>query len=276
MSLRANEPPRRMGWLPRGWKRIAVAIAGCCLAFGQTVWKFEVASVKPAAGGRGGPSSAIDPGLISFRNTNLRNLLMRAYGLRNYQIQGPGWIDSERYDVAAKVPKGAPPEQAPAMLRDLLVERFQMVTRRETREENVYVLTVGKGGPKLTKSETEMRPGPDSAPNLLANQIELNAGRLSVPGVTMAHFANTLAGLVGHPVLDETGIEGVFDIQLNVQMSEISSMRGAGATDAPSQASEPTNTLAAALKELGLNWGTRKAPVEHLVVESAVKVPVGN
>ena len=139
----------------------------------------------------------------------------------------------------------------------------------------MFVLTVGTNGPKLTKSQTEMRPGPDSAPNLLANEIDFNAGRLSVPGVTVAHFANTLAGLVGHPVVDETGIEGVFDISLNVQMSEFSAMRAGAAADGM-QASEPTNTLAAAIQELGLNWGTKKAPVEHLVVESAMKVPVGN
>ncbi|MGA2195866.1 MAG: TIGR03435 family protein [Bryobacteraceae bacterium] len=262
-------------WLPVGWNWIAVAIAGCCLAFSQTAWKFEVASVKPAGGGPSGPSTAIDPGMVSFRNTNLRNLLMRAYVLRNYQIQGPGWIDTERYDLDAKVPEGAPLDQVPAMLRDLLTARFQLVTRRETKEENVYVLTVGRNGPKLAKSQTVMRPGPDSAPNLMANQIELNAGRLSVPGVTMAHFANTLAGLVGHPVLDETGIEGVFDVNLNVQMSEIAAIRAGPAADAM-QASEPTNTLAAAIKELGLNWGTRKAPIERLVVESAVRVPLGN
>src|ERR1017187_2269905 len=261
--------------MPAGGKRMAVAMAGCCLAFGQMAWKFEVASVKPAGGDARGPSSTIDPGLVSFRNTNLKNLLMRAYVLRNYQIQGPGWIDAERYDVVAKVPEGAPLDQVPAMLRDLLAARFQLVTRRETKQEDVFVLTVGTNGPKLTKSQTEMRPGPDSAPNLLANEIEFNPGRLSVPGVTMAHFANTLAGLVGHPVGDETGIEGVFDISLNVQMSEFSAMRAGAAADGM-QASEPTNTLAAAIQELGLNWGTKKAPVEHLVVESAMKVPVGN
>ena len=261
--------------MPAGGKRMAVAMAGCCLAFGQTAWKFEVASVKPAPVGQRGPSSTIDPGMVSFRNTNLKNLLMRAYVLRNYQIQGPGWIDTERYDVVAKVPEGAPTDQAPAMLRDLLTARFQLVTRRETKEEDVFVLSVGKNGPKLTKSQTEMRPGPDSAPNLLANQIEFNAGRLSVPGVSMAHFANTLAGLVGRPVLDETGIQGVFDISLNVQMSEVSAMRAGAAADGM-QASEPTNTLAAAIKEIGLNWGTRKAPIEHLVVVSGLKAPVGN
>lgn len=64
----------------------------------------------------------------------------------------------------AKVPEGAPLGQVPTMLRDLLAERFQLVTRIETREENVYVLTVAKNGPRLIKSELGVMPWPDSAP----------------------------------------------------------------------------------------------------------------
>ena len=262
-------------WLPASRNRIAVAIAGCCLAFGQTAWKFEVASVKPAAGGPRGPSATLDPGMVSFRNTNLKNLLMRAYGLRNYQIQGPGWIETERYDVVAKVPDGAPPDQVPAMLRNLLAVRFQLLARRETREESVFVLSVGKNVPKLTNTTMDITSGLGLASNLPANDLAYDAGRLQMRGVTVAMFANTLATLLGSPVLDETGIEGVFDISLNVQMGQISAIRMGAAAD-NTEASEPTNTLAAAIKELGLNWGTRKAPVEHLVVESAVKVPVEN
>ena len=261
-------------WLRAGWTCIAVVIAAGCLAFGQTAWKFEVASVKPAVGTRG-PSATIDPGLVSFRNTNLKNLLMRAYGLRNYQIEGPGWIDTERYDVVAKVPAGAPPDQVPAMLRNLLAVRFQLLARRETRQESVFVLSVGKNGPKLMKTTMDITSGLGLAPNLPANELEYNAGRLQMTAVTVAMFANTLATLLGYPVLDETGIDGVFDIGLNVQMSQISAIRMGAAAD-NTQAGEPTNTLAAAIKELGLNWGTRKAPVEHLIVESAVKAPVGN
>jgi uncharacterized protein (TIGR03435 family) len=195
-------------WLPASRNRIAVAIAGCCLAFGQTAWKFEVASVKPAAGGPRGPSATLDPGMVSFRNTNLKNLLMRAYGLRNYQIQGPGWIETERYDVVAKVPDGAPPDQVPAMLRNLLAVRFQLLARRETREESVFVLSVGKNVPKLTNTTMDITSGLGLASNLPANDLAYDAGRLQMRGVTVAMFANTLATLLGYPVLDETGIEG--------------------------------------------------------------------
>jgi uncharacterized protein (TIGR03435 family) len=213
--------------------------------------------------------------MLIFRNTNLRNLLERAYMLRNYQIQGPGWIDTERYDVAAKVPEGAPRNEVPAMLRDLLVARFQLVTRRETRQEDVFVLSVAPNGPKLVKSQLDIAPGPDRTPNLVADSIEFSASGLKIPHATMATFANTLASMMGHPVLDETGVEGAFDFILDVSPREITAGHlGLGAEGV--EAGEPTNTLAAAMKELGLNWRTRKAPVEHLVVEGGSRVPLGN
>ena len=246
--------------------------AVCSLAFGQTAWKFEVASVKPAAG-PSGFSATIDPGMVTLRNNNLRNLLMRAYQLRNYQVQGPGWIDSDRFDVFAKIPEGVPLDRVPAMLQDLLTARFQLVTRQETRQEDVFVLTVGRSGPKLTTSQREINAALGLAPYLMANELDASAERLSMPGVTLAMFANTLASLCGRPVLDERGIEGVFDISLNVPMPAIRETLGSPASG---QASDPSNTLAAGIRELGLNWGARKAPIEHLVVESGVKVPVGN
>ena len=261
----------------------AVGLLFCSsLAFGQTAaapWKFEVASVKPSAAGAraaAAPSTAIDPAIVSFHSTSLRNLLMRAYGLPRYRIQGPGWIDTGRYDVFAKLPDGAPADQVPAMLRGLLVERFQLVVRREVREENVYILSAGRNGPKLTKSRIEMETRADSAPYLPANSIDFNAGRLAIPGVTVAQFANTLAVLLGNPVLDQTGIEGVFDISLSVSASEFDAMRGSAPGAEGTHASDPGSTLAAGLKELGLDWGTRKAPIERLVVESALRTPLGN
>jgi uncharacterized protein (TIGR03435 family) len=253
--------------------RIAAALAAGFLAFGQTVWQFEVASVKPAGTGGGNPSSTLDPSIVSFRNTSFKSLLLRAYMLRNYQIEGPGWIDSERYDVAAKVPAGAPRNQVPAMLRELLAARFRLVTRRETRQEDVFILGVGKEGPKLTKSQTDFGPELSLSSNLVVDRLEPSAQGLAMPATTVAMFANTLATLCGRPVLDETGIEGVFDINLHAPASAI---RESAGPPADGQASEPTNTLAAAIKELGLTWSTRKAPIEHLVVESATKAPIGN
>src|SRR5437016_3631573 len=72
---------------------------------------FEVASVRPTqtASGRftmnGGPGTS-DPGSISYTNIMLRRVLLAAYDVSNYQISGPDWLDSLRFDITATVPAG--------------------------------------------------------------------------------------------------------------------------------------------------------------------------
>lgn len=121
---------------------------------------FEVASVKPAepqtpgrmmVGMRGGPGTP-DPGQATFSNVTQRVLLARAYGVQDYQISGPGWLDSERYDIVAKVPKGATKEQFMVMLQNLLAERFKLTLHHETKELPLYALVVAKNGPKLKET----------------------------------------------------------------------------------------------------------------------------
>jgi uncharacterized protein (TIGR03435 family) len=125
---------------------------------------FEVASVKPAEAPsgmgmmrvmmRGGPGSP-DPGQITYSNVSLKNILMNAYAVKGYQISGPKWLDSERFDIVAKIPKGATKEQFQVMLQNLLAERFKLTLHHETKELPMYALVVGKGGPKLKESVDE-------------------------------------------------------------------------------------------------------------------------
>jgi len=134
-----------------------------CAAFGQAAAEsptFEVASVKPAPPPtgmgmrvmmRGGPGSA-DPGQITYSNVSLKGILTTAYGVKGYQINGPKWLDSERFDIVAKIPKGATKEQFQLMLQNLLAERFKLTLHHETKELPMYALVVGKGGPKLKES----------------------------------------------------------------------------------------------------------------------------
>ena len=95
-----------------------LAVLMFCAAWAQTAENsatFEVASVKPAAPitdnrimvmMRGGPGSS-DPGQITYNNVTVKGVLTQAYGVKGFQISGPGWLDSERYDIVAKLPRGA-------------------------------------------------------------------------------------------------------------------------------------------------------------------------
>ena len=146
------------------------------LAFGQTTESltFEVASVKPSAPGwekggvyfgppRGGPGTP-DPVQITWTYARFRDLLMTAYDLKTYQLNGPGWIDTERYDAVVKVPVGATKEQVKVMWQNLLAERFGLKVHHEPKEFQVEELVVGKGGSKLKETTwdpaTPLPPGP--------------------------------------------------------------------------------------------------------------------
>jgi uncharacterized protein (TIGR03435 family) len=125
---------------------ILLALLTCHLAQAQT---FDVASVKPS----------IPP--------TLKNLLMNAYDVKNYQITGPSWLDTERFDINATMPPDTTKEQFRVMLQNLLAERFKLTIHWETKELPVYSLVVNKGGPKLNESEPSAPVDPDAPPQPL-------------------------------------------------------------------------------------------------------------
>src|ERR1017187_3553871 len=143
------------------------AILVSSVAFGQNAEplpSFEVASVKVAVppkpdaqghlfimrGCSGGllPRST-DPGTLTCNNMPLKSLLVTAYSLKSYQVEGPAWLDTDGYDITAKVPPGTTREQFNLMLQSLLAERFKVTVHRETKSMQVYALSIGKGGPKV-------------------------------------------------------------------------------------------------------------------------------
>ncbi|MGD0666486.1 MAG: TIGR03435 family protein [Bryobacteraceae bacterium] len=150
--------------------RIGLAVLPAATALAQSTpdkLTFEVASVKPAAPPtpdrmmimmRGGPGTD-DPGRATLSNVTQRLLLAKAYGVQDYQISGPPWLDTERYEIAVKVPKGATKEQFMVMLQNLLADRFKLTLHHETKELPLYALVVAKNGPKLKESAPP--PAPD-------------------------------------------------------------------------------------------------------------------
>ena len=82
----------------------------------------------------------------------MKNVLTNAYGVKGFQISGPGWLDSERYDIVAKLPRGATKAEFMVMLQNLLAERFKLTLHREKKDLPMYALVVGKNGPKLKES----------------------------------------------------------------------------------------------------------------------------
>ena len=126
--------------------KIALTLLFCGLASAQTA--FEVASIKPAQPpdpatmmqGKFKVGLHVDAGRADIGFFSLRDLISVAYGVKDYQIAGPDWLNGQRFDIAAKMPEGAKEDQVPEMLRALLAERFHLEVHRETREHSIYAL----------------------------------------------------------------------------------------------------------------------------------------
>lgn len=197
--------------------RWAIGTAGliaffACGAFGQPAagpLAFEAASiaVNKSGGGRGGVRT--DPERLTGRNATMKQLILYAYDVRNYQVSGPGWLDTERYDLEAKSEGSASTEQMRLMLRTLLADRFRLKAHRETKELPVYWLVVAKNGPKLRdEKEGDALVKDGNLPPLRAG-----ANGMFLRG-ELAQLAEVLSRPLGRPVLDKTGIKGRYFFQL--------------------------------------------------------------
>lgn len=275
---------------------LTIALAGVSPLRAQS---FEVASVRraaspPAGAGvrdsaRGGPGTS-DPGQVTYTNLRLKDLLLTAYGLKDYQISGPGWLDSERYDIAAKIPAGTNQEEFARMLQNLLTERFKLKLHRESRELLLYELAIAKNGPGLKPAATDPNAAPappavpGSPPALGTNGFpRVQPGhsatvvadgriRLAARKVPVAKLADLLANQLGRPVVNRTGLTGDYDYTLEFSPEGLARGTSAAAAADPDVPSLPT----AVQKQLGLKLERKKGPVEVLVVDHAEQTPTEN
>src|ERR1017187_1297466 len=246
---------------------------------------FEVASIKPAVAGTQVRMQA-SKGRLDFTNVSLKDIVVQAYKLSRDQVKAPDWMDSERFDITAKIPEGVvAKEQVPAMLRALLAERFKLKAHRETKEQTVYALVVAKGGPKLKKAADagDAKLGPDGKPRPTGPGVVSMAMNgpttihVELRRTTMPLLSEFLSNQLHRPVVDETAITGNYDIDLDAAVVEPGgTASGPNETGPPPPPPVPSMALGAAIQKVGLKLESRKGPVEYLVVDSAEKVPAGN
>lgn len=223
---------------------------------------FDVSSVKPSPPSAGNIRinlGTAEHGEVTLRNTTLSECIQFAYGLSSEdQIVGPAWMRdrSLRVDIIAKAPPGTPRDQLLLMLQNLLVERFRLETHREARPLAHYELELGKGAPKIVESKDDF-----SSSNLRA----YGRGRLSYAHLTMQALAILLSRQLKEVVIDETGLKGFYDINLEWAPED-------AAPDGP-----PLPDVFTAVREqLGLRLEAKKTPVDAIVVDRADKVPIAN
>jgi uncharacterized protein (TIGR03435 family) len=235
---------------------------------------FSVTSVKPnhmdccTSGGVG------DGGSVN-RHVTLKGLIGTAYRIQGFRISGgPGWIDTERYDVDGKAddPK-ADFDQLRLMLRSLLEDRFGLKVHRETRTTAVYALVVDKNGPKIKPSADQLSPdvhGPSAPGSALPNHGALRFGPGSVIGnaVQLSFFCSGfLSDATERVVIDRTKLTGRYDIKLHWAPDE-SAANSLGNSNAGDSG---PSIFTAVLEQLGLRLESTKAPVEVLVIDHAEK-----
>jgi len=236
-------------------------VVSLAFAFAQPRPAFEVASVK-AAPPRTGEARLVamdtDSAMIRYSNISLKNLIAMAYRYDSRRIQGgPDWLDSQMYDVAAKLPPGASKDQIPEMLQDLLAERFKLALHRETKEQRVYFLVAGKGGPRLKEVPV---PDPQDAQQVRGARLpmQMMRGRIIGHSVPVGMLAGALAQMTGYEVVDRTGLTKTYDIGLHWT------------------AAEDSEIFAALQEQLGLKLEAGRGPVEVIVIDRAERNPAAN
>ena len=243
----------------------------------------------------------VDAARVDFSDVSLAELIRSAYRVKLYQISGPDWMTTSRFDVVAKLPEGAKADQVPEMMRTLLAERFHLTLHNSSKEMPVYALVAGKDGSKLKEStpdeatdgagaaaggRTGMGASPmtSSGPNGSA-QMSTTANGLHVDlkNMTIASMLDWLSRFTDRPVVDQTGLTGRYDLALDVSRDEmLNAARAAGLVvdavrRAPEAATEPGgDSVFASVQKAGLKLEPRRLPLTLLVVDHLERTPTEN
>lgn len=221
---------------------------------------FDAVVVKRAKSGPLYPRLDMDPGYLSAKAASLHFLILQAFGLEEFQLSdSDGWTKSDLYSIHAAAGKRASSSEMMAMLRDLLQSRFRLVVHRETRELPVYALTVDKDGAKLTAlAHVDDSP---SQSTVRGSFVTRPVGS-SIP--ELVHYLNAKGRLaaIGLPVVDRTGLQGLYRIRLRYD-----TVRNADNTGGTFL----IDYFAELPRQLGLRLLQTKLPIDMLVVDGVQK-----
>jgi len=269
--------------------------------------RFDVASVKPvvdpfAQVRKSAPAGApfvipetgvrAEPGGRLIATATLRTLIMRAYGIKTYQLEGgPTWLPGDYFSVSAKAASETATEaEMNEMLKSLLADRFGLRVHVETRPSPVHTLTVARpdgrlgAGLRHTSQECEamladpnrnakppMPPGPPSTPlaptcgRMTTRMTATGAATYAMGGWPLSSLVEHLSNELGAPVVDQTGLAGRFDAVV-----EYESIRRPGrGPDLNSTDPLPVPLPQAMQQQLGLKLEKATAPLAITIVDAA-------
>jgi uncharacterized protein (TIGR03435 family) len=242
---------------------------------------FEVASIKPNQSGDLRASIQALPGGYRAVNAPLRLLIRDAYALQGFQlVGGPSWLDSERFDVLAKAEGNPTPDQERLMLRALLAERFALSVHGETRELPLYAMVMaradGRPGPQLRRTGADCSeapvwqgtgPPPSRDPNSPCSSAGPGSGGgMRFRGVTLEALGKFLSTPAQRPVIDRTGLTGLFDIELELTAELGPPPPPPGMADRVDRVFAPS-IFTALQEQLGLKLDSRRGPIDVIVID---------
>lgn len=215
---------------------------------------FDVVSVKPNTSSQGRSSERTNPGHVMAENMTAQSMIEQALGVRAFQISGgPGWMTTDGFDVNATTgtTKDLDDIELQPYWESLLTGRFGMKYHRESKEMQVYSLTVAKSGAKLV----EHQGGGGTSTHISNGKDRVS---ITSTGISMANFAALLGRRLDRMVIDETGLSGSYDVTAE-WAPEASTDTGAA------------SIFTALQDQLGLKLESGKAPVEIIVIDNLEK-----
>jgi uncharacterized protein (TIGR03435 family) len=208
------------------------------------------------------------PGRFVAKNATAKMLIAYAFALKDFQISGgPGWMDSERFDITAtedesvsmkrqKLPWKQYREQLGLMVQAMMADRFHLKVIHQPKEASLLALVTGTRGPRLIRSERDSYEA----------DFRGGRGRLIATGVSIAQLADALSWMpeIGsRKVVDQTGIDGTFDLTLRWSWERIPETGGPAETVQP----DAPQMFTAVQEQLGLRLQATKGPLDYVVVE---------
>jgi bla regulator protein blaR1 len=220
-------------------------------------------------------------------NVTMAALIQEAYGVQANQISGgPDWLNTDRFDVEAKLDKSQTPNPHPekyhSIIRQLLqaelTQHTQLAVHTETEDRPTYGLVVAEGGSKLQPAPAE--DGAERGEGTMAvhrmmtqNGPSGQVVGLAAQGTPMANFADQLSLQLGTPVVDKTGLKGNYNFSLQwAAEAEQSAARRAGVDNPAPASADAAQSLSAALEQqLGLKLVPQIRPMPVVVIDHIAK-----
>ncbi len=246
--------------------RFLLLSALAAAAFAQTApTTFDVTSIHTAAVVIRDPHAFpihCSPTSVTMRSVTLKGAIAWSWSVMDNQVQGPGWLDRDYYDVIAKT--GAPhtEDELRRMFQAVLAERFGVGVHRERKEMQAYVLTVDKKGLKMTETAADGESMIEPQPKRMA---------VAMQRTSMAELATVISRVLQMPVVDETHLKGRYDAVFDMTKYAEDMRPAEGAP------MDMAGVMATALREeIGLRIEAQKTAVDIVVVDRAEKMPEAN